>query len=99
MSRTLEMLKQEGDTGREVPEKVFRPRPRPDAVTVHKEGDTFVLTAPGLDRIMIRGDADSAKVRSQLNRQLARLRLDRALKKAGAVPGDRIRCGELEWEL
>ena len=83
---------------RDVPLKVFRPRPRRKGATVGKEGDTFVVDAPALERIITRGDLASPAMRSQLNRQLARLGLDRVLVKAGARPGDKVRCGELEWE-
>ena len=98
LDRAMQMLKQAGDSGREVPAKVFRPRPRREAATAHKEGDTFVLHAPGLERIITRGDLASPAMRSQLNRQLVRLGLNRALAKAGARPGDKVRCGEMEWE-
>ena len=98
MTRTKDMLKQVGDTGKESPGKVFRPRPRSERVTVKKEGDTFVINAPALERIVARVGVTDAEVRRQLNRQLDGLGVNQALKKAGAVPGDRVRCGELEWE-
>ena len=34
----------------------------------------------------------------QLNRQLARMGIKKALEKAGVKPGDKVRCGNLEWE-
>ena len=98
MERAMQMLKDVGDVGREIPGKVFRPRPRGDSVSVDKEGDTYILNAPVLERIITRGDVTSSAMRAQLNRQLTRLGLNRALKKAGARPGDKVRCGELEWE-
>ncbi|HEY32606.1 MAG TPA: GTPase ObgE [Dehalococcoidia bacterium] len=98
MTRTWDMLKQVGDTRKEVPEKVFRPQPRGPRVTVRKEGDAFVVEAPALERIIARSDVADAGVRWQINQQVDRLGVNRALKKAGAVPGDKVRCGELEWE-
>ena len=98
MERAIQMLKQASDSGKEVPGKVFRPRPRGETTTVRKEGDTFVVNAPALERIITRGDLASPAMRSQLNRQLVRLGLNRGQKKAGARPGDKVRCGELEWE-
>lgn len=98
MTHTWDALKQIGDTRKEVPAKVFRPQPRGARVTVHKEGDTFVVKAPALERIIARSDVADAGVRWQLNQQIDRLGVGRALKKAGAIPGDKIRCGGLEWE-
>lgn len=98
MKHAMQMLREEGDRGKEVPAKVFHPKPKRDTVTVSKEDDIFVVNSPGLERIVARGDITSPTVRAQLNRQLTRLGVNRMLKKAGAKSGDRIRCGELEWE-
>jgi GTP-binding protein len=98
MAHTWSTLEHIGDTRKEVPEKVFRPQPRGARVTVNKEGDTFVVEAPALERIIARSDVADAGVRWQINQQVDRLGVNRALKKAGVVPGDRVRCGELEWE-
>jgi GTP-binding protein len=98
MAYTCGMLKKIVDTRKEVPEKVFHPQPRGSSVTVHREGDTFVVRAPALERIIARSNVADAGVRWQLNQQAERLGVGRALKKAGAAPGDKIRCGGLEWE-
>ncbi|MBA7683290.1 GTPase Obg [subsurface metagenome] len=101
MAETAKLLKQVSATkgaGKEVPRKVFRPRPRGADTSVRKEGDTFVVVAPGLERIMTRLGATSPDVRRQLKRQLARLGVSKSLEKAGIKPGDRVRCGDLEWE-
>ncbi len=101
MERTMEMLGQVSagrETGGAAPRKVFRPRPRGASTGVYKEGDTFIVAAPGLDRIVTREGGTSPEVRRQLKRRLARMGLSKALEKAGIKPGDRIRCGNLEWE-
>jgi GTP-binding protein len=80
------------------PKKLFHPRPRVTTLAVHREGDTFVVTAPELERIVAgMGEADSV-VRGQLKRQLQRMGIARALAKAGVKVGDRVRCGDFEWE-
>jgi GTP-binding protein len=80
------------------PKKLFHPRPRVTTPAVHREGDTFVVTAPELERIVTgMGEADSV-VRGQLKRQLQRMGVARALAKAGVKVGDRVRCGDFEWE-
>jgi len=98
MIRAHDMLKQAGDTHSEPPARVFRPGPRGTGVVVSKDGDTFVVEAPALERLIARSDIADSTVRWQLNQQLERLGVNRALKKAGAVAGDKVRCGEMGWE-
>lgn len=101
MAETAKLLKQvttARGAGKGVPKKVFRPRPRGADTSVRKEGDTFVVVAPGLERIVTRLGVTSPDVRQQLKRQLARLGVSKSLEKAGIKPGDRVRCGDLEWE-
>jgi Obg family GTPase CgtA-like protein len=54
--------------------------------------------APELERIIAGANMTSPGVHRQLKRQLARLEVVRALEKAGVKPGDRVHCGNLEWE-
>jgi Obg family GTPase CgtA-like protein len=63
-----------------------------------KEGDTFVLVAPEMERFFTRAGGVSSEVSSQLKRQITKLGVDRVLEKAGIKPGDKIRCGNIEWE-
>jgi len=81
-----------------VARKVFRPQPRVAGATVRKEGDTFVIVAPQLERIVARTDKPSPEVLGQIRRQLTRLGVSKTLEKAGVKPGDKVRCGNLEWE-
>ena len=78
--------------------KVFRPKPRERGVKVSKVGGEFVITAPGLERLTCGPNAGPGELRWQLNYQLKRLGADKVLEKAGAKPGDKLRCGELTWE-
>ena len=101
MAEIMKMLEQVSvgrEAGERIPRKVFRPQPRSISVIVYKEGNTFVVVAPGVERIVARTDVTSSEVQRQLNRQLQRLGVRKALEKAGAKPGDRVRCGNLEWE-
>jgi len=101
ISEAMKMLDQvaaEMKERQKAPQKVFRPRPRVAGVSAHKEGDTFIVVAPGLERIIDRVDMTSTEVRQQLRAQLVRLGGSRALEKAGIKPGDRVRCGSCEWE-
>jgi len=102
MAETIKMLDEVTRLGRKddekIPKKIFRPQPRGAGASVHREGDTFVIMAPELERIVAGADMTSPGVHRQLKRQLARLEVSRALEKAGIKPGDRVRCGNLEWE-
>ena len=86
------------ETGIRIPKKVFRPQPRSAVTSVHRERDTFVVVAPGLERIMARMDVSNRQVHQQLKGQLTRLGVSKKLEKAGIKPGDKVRCGDLEWE-
>jgi len=100
MAETMKVLSQvtvKAEAGGRIPMKVFRPQPRATGARVHKEGDTFVVVAPELERIVPRTGVTSPEVYQQLKRQLDRLGVSKALEKAGVKPGDRVRCGNLEW--
>ncbi|MFC1931295.1 GTPase ObgE [Chloroflexota bacterium] len=101
MLETGEILKRldtEKIAGEAVPRKVFRPQARADSASVRKEGSVFIVDAPRLERLMAEGGVISPEMRQQLKRQLARLGVSKALVKAGIKSGDKIRCGNLEWE-
>ncbi|MFH1169801.1 MAG: GTPase ObgE [Chloroflexota bacterium] len=98
MAETAAVLSRAAEATAEVPRKLFRPQPRAHGISVRREGAVFVLTAPGLERIVSQGGGE-ADVHWQLRGRLVRMGVDRALEKAGARPGDRVRCGDLEWEL
>jgi len=101
MAETVKVLKDvvtEPETGIRIPKKVFRPQPRSVSATVYKDGDTFVVVAPGLERIAAGMDVTNREAYQQLRKRLARLGVSKSLEKAGIKPGDKVRCGELEWE-
>jgi len=95
--KMLQLVATEAREGKRIPRKVFHPRPRRAVPEVHREGDTFVVVAPELERIVERVDLASPGILQQLNRQVARLGVSKALERAGAKPGDTIRCGKFEW--
>jgi len=80
-----------------VAKTVFRPKPREAGISVYKEGEDFVVVAPGLERIVARVDMNNPEVRSQVLRQLTRAGIKRALEKAGIRSGDTVRCGNYQW--
>jgi GTP-binding protein len=80
------------------PIKVFRPQPRDTRVSINHEGDEYVVHAPELERIRGGVGVSANELRWQLSFQLKRLHIDKALEKAGAQPGDKIRLGNMTWE-
>jgi GTP-binding protein len=78
--------------------RVFRPRPRRGGVNVHREGDTLIVESPELERVVAGTNSTDLEARRQLLSYLTRPGVSRALRKAGVQPGDRVRCGNLEWE-
>jgi len=96
--RLLQSVTAEMKVGTEGNGKVFRPQPRRKRANVHKDGDTFVIVAPEFERIIAGSNVSSLTVQGQLGGQLARLGVSKALEKAGVKPGDKVRCGKLEWE-
>ena len=101
MDDAMKMLTQmvgEAKTSQTTTEVVFRPQPKDAATSVHKEGDTFVIAAAALERIVTRVDLTSPEVLRQLQGQLSRMGIKRTLEKAGIKPGDRVRCGYYEWQ-
>jgi len=86
------------EAGIRVPRKIFHPPPKSAPPGVHKEGDIFVVTAPKLERIITRPDETGSQLPGEFRQQLTRLGVTKALERAGIKPGDRVRCGNFEWE-
>jgi GTP-binding protein len=86
------------EAGIRVPRKIFHPPPKSAPPVVHKEGDIFVVTAPALERIITRPDETGPQLPGEFRQQMARLGVAKALERAGIKPGDRVRCGNFEWE-
>jgi len=101
MAETLKLLNQVAtkvEAGGKIPKKVFRPQPKDIGASVYKEGDIFVVVASELEHMIVKTDMTRPEVRWQLKEQLARLGVNKALEKAGVKPGDKVRCGNLEWK-
>lgn len=77
--------------------KVFTPKPITDGVYVYQEDDVFVVSAPGLERIISGTNANDIEARRQIMGRLTRPAISHALKKAGVKVGDKVRCGSFEW--
>jgi GTP-binding protein len=101
MAEVMKLLNQVAagaKAGKKVPRAVFRPQPRVTGVSVQKKEEAYVVRAPELERMVARVDVADPEVRQQLQRQLDRLGVRKALEKAGIKPGDKVSCGDYEWE-
>jgi GTP-binding protein len=96
--KMLGRLGGETEEGKKIHKTIFRPQPKGDGISVRKEGDVFIVASPELERLVDRVDTADPEVRRQLQRQLGRLKINRALEVAGVKPGDKVRCGNYEWE-
>ncbi len=86
------------ETGQPVSLRVFHPRPQGEDVEVRKDGDTYVVLVPWLERVAARVDISDPEVAQQLRRLLASKKVSRALLRAGVRTGDKVRCGSFQWE-
>ena len=75
-------------------------KPETENPRVIQEGDVFVVEATKAERIVSRVDLSDRRVQIQLWSELDRLGVVRALEKAGAGTGSKVRFGEteLDWE-
>jgi GTPase len=71
-----------------------------DGYTVEREGDTFRVRGKRIERIAVQTDFENEESAERFQRDLARLGIDEALRRAGIRTGDTVRIGpvELEWE-
>lgn len=95
--KVLQSVTTEEDAEKKITRKVFRPQPRGAGFSVNKEGDTFVLVAPEMERILAKTDITDSGVRWQLEQRMKKTGVSKAMEKAGIKPGDKIRCGNVEW--
>ncbi len=94
--KRLAELAADGKAAERAAAKVFRPRPA--GARVRLEDGVFIVAEPHLERIAARMDSPSTEVLWQFRGQLTRMGVDKALRKAGVKPGDKVRCGKLEME-
>lgn len=78
--------------------EVLMPLARGQRVSVEKEGEIFVVTAPRAERIVRRVDMDDWNVRAQLWGELKAMGILRALERARVKAGSAVKIGEWEFE-
>ncbi|MDP2919783.1 MAG: GTPase ObgE [Dehalococcoidia bacterium] len=97
--RTInDLLKKNAVVKKHEETKIFRPQPKRPAAEVSKEDSVFVVYALDIERVVARVDITNPTVRLQVHGFLIRKGIGRLLKNAGIKGGDKIRCGDTEWE-
>jgi GTPase len=82
----------------EAESKVFQPIPKDAGLAISKDGDVFIVEAPLMSR-MVSGTGElTPELMFYVRKRLISMGLDRMLKKAGAAPGAKVRCGYVEWD-
>jgi GTPase len=76
---------------------VFHPQQKGDNIKITRDVDIFVIEDASLERIIEGTDSSNAEAKRQLIGLVNRPHIRKALEKAGAKPGDRVRCASLEW--
>ena len=79
---------------------VHRFDPGRDAFAVQREGDAYRVRGRRIERMAAQTDFAVDESAQRFQRDLERMGVDRALRRAGVEPGDTVRIGavELEWQ-
>jgi GTPase len=79
---------------------VHRPEAARDAFTLEREDDAFRVRGKRIERVMAQTDFENEESAERFQRDLRKMGIDAALRRAGIKPGDSVRIGphELEWE-
>jgi GTP-binding protein len=69
-----------------------------DGFTLEREGDAFRVRGKRIERLAVQTNFEVEESAERFQRDLARLGIDEALRRAGVQPGDTVRIGRLELE-
>jgi GTP-binding protein len=69
-----------------------------DGFTMEREGDAFRIRGKRIERIAVQTNFEVEESAERFQRDLDRLGIDGALRRAGVQPGDTVRIGRVEFE-
>ena len=69
-----------------------------DGFTLEREGDGFRVRGKRIERIAVQTNFEVEELAERFQRDLDRLGIDGALRRAGVRPGDTVRIGRVEFE-
>ncbi|HXX59468.1 MAG TPA: GTPase ObgE [Dehalococcoidales bacterium] len=96
-----ELLRKQAPEPKPEPEeiKVFRPTPsRQPRARLNKKGTIFYIDSHEVERIVSRVDMTDPTVTRQVRALLTRKHITPELESLGIQGGDKVRCGQIEWE-
>jgi len=100
ISAALSVKADESVPDESLPEKIFRPQPRPARFSVERDGEaSFIVHSPEFERLAEGSEVADAEVRRQLIFQANKMGVKRSLTKMGAKAGDRVKLGRMEWRF
>jgi GTP-binding protein len=79
--------------------KIFRLEKNDDDFTIRRENDTFIVEGAAVERLMKRTDFTRYDSAVRFANILRKMGIDNELRKRGAVDGQTIRIGEMEFEF
>lgn len=79
------------------PLPVLRPKER-DRLEVFQDGDEFVVRGARAEEAALKLGASGDEALDELQQRLRRMGLEKAMRRVGARPGDRVRVGDVEIE-
>jgi GTP-binding protein len=69
-----------------------------DGFTLERDGDVFLVRGRRIERVAVQTNFDVEESAERFQRDLDRLGIDGALRRAGVQPGDTVRIGRVEFE-
>jgi GTP-binding protein len=69
-----------------------------EGFTMEREGDAFRVRGRRIERIAVQTNFEVEESAERFQRDLDRLGIDDALRRAGVQPGDTVRIGQVEFE-
>jgi GTPase len=98
--RFEEKLREMGEEPTAVPEREHRVfRPTWKGVRVEHENGGYVVSGEGVERLALKTDWGNREGVERFQRELQKIGVVGALRRAGAVPGDEIRIGETVFDF
>jgi GTP-binding protein len=97
LQETAQKAEEVAEQEREVP--VLRPRGR-DRIDVFEDDGVYVISGEKAEEAALKLGESGFEALDELQERLRRMGLERAMRRAGARPGDLVRVGnvELEWQ-
>ena len=97
LEEKLRLLGEHAAEERQRPHRVFRPAWR--GVRVERTDGAYVVFGAGVERLALRTDWENPEGVERFQRELERMGVVSALRRAGAAPGDEVRVGETVFDL